>query len=108
MRREEAGMLSCTISTNISRTPRLRLRADLGEILDYIAEHRPLTAVAVTIRIREKCNLLASQPLIGQERPEFPVNYRSVPVDSWIIFHRSQATPWKSIESLTAPGTSTA
>ncbi len=52
--------------------------ADLGEILDFIAEHRPLTAVAVISRIREKCNLLASQPLIGQQRPEFPGNYRSL------------------------------
>jgi plasmid stabilization system protein ParE len=45
--------------------------ADLGAILDYIAEHRPLTAVVVINRIREKCELLGSQPLIGQQRPEF-------------------------------------
>jgi toxin ParE1/3/4 len=64
--------------------------ADLGEILAYIAEQRPLTAVAVIVRIREKCELLASQPLIGQERPEFPGNYRSFPVDRWVIFYRIQ------------------
>jgi plasmid stabilization system protein ParE len=37
--------------------------ADLNEILDYIAGHRPLTAVAAMTRIREKCDLLASHPL---------------------------------------------
>jgi toxin ParE1/3/4 len=61
---------------------------DLGQILDYIAEHRPLTAVAVVARIREKCNLVASQPLIGQVRPEFPGDYRSFPVERWVIFYR--------------------
>jgi toxin ParE1/3/4 len=62
--------------------------SDLNEILDYIAEHRPLTAVAVVGRIREKCDLLASHPLIGQLRPEFPGDYRSFPVERWVIFYR--------------------
>ena len=62
--------------------------ADLGQILDYIAEHRPLTAVAVLARIREKCELIASQPEIGQRRPEFPGDYRSFPVQRWVIFYR--------------------
>ena len=62
--------------------------ADLHEILAYIAGHRPLTAVSVATRIREKCELLASHPLIGQQRPEFPGDYRSFPVERWIIFYR--------------------
>jgi toxin ParE1/3/4 len=62
--------------------------ADLGEILEFIAKERPLTAVAVTTRIRETCELVASQPLIGQRRPEFPGNYRSFPIQRWIIFYR--------------------
>jgi toxin ParE1/3/4 len=62
--------------------------ADLNEILDFIAERRPLTAVAVATRIREKCELLASQPAIGQRRPEFPGNHRSFPVERWVIFYR--------------------
>ena len=66
--------------------------ADLGEILDYISEQRPLTAVAVITRIREKCNLLASQPFIGQQRPEFPGTYRSFPVERWVIFYRVEGT----------------
>lgn len=62
--------------------------ADLGGILDYIAEQRPLTAVAVVKRIREKCQLLASQPLVGQRRSEFPGDYRSFLVERWVIFYR--------------------
>jgi toxin ParE1/3/4 len=62
--------------------------ADLGEILDYIAQERPLTAVAVVARIRERCELVASQPLLGQLRPEFPGDYRSFPVERWVIFYR--------------------
>ena len=61
---------------------------DLDEILDYIAENRPLTAVAVVARIREKCKLLASHPLIGQLRPEFPGSIRSFPIERWVIFYR--------------------
>ena len=61
---------------------------DIDRILDYIAEHRPLTAVAVLARIREKCELIASQPEIGQRRPEFPGDYRSFPVQRWVIFYR--------------------
>jgi toxin ParE1/3/4 len=61
---------------------------DLDEILDFIAAHRPLTAVAVVRRIREKCELLASHPLIGQLRPEFPGGIRSFPVERWVIFYR--------------------
>ena len=65
--------------------------ADLNEILDYIAEHRPLTAVAVVHRIREKCQLVASQPMIGQRRPEYPGDYRSFPVERWVVFYRIAA-----------------
>ena len=62
--------------------------ADLNEILDYIADNRPHTAMAVVVRIRKKCELLASQPQIGQRRPEFPGDYRSFPVERWVIFYR--------------------
>ncbi len=62
--------------------------SDLGAILDYIAVDRPLIAVEVINRVREKCQLLATQPYIGQQRPEFPGDYRSFPVERWIIFYR--------------------
>lgn len=62
--------------------------ADLEDILDYIAEHRPLTAVDVIRRIRAKCRMIAKHPEIGQSRPEFPGDYRSFPFQRWVIFYR--------------------
>jgi toxin ParE1/3/4 len=62
--------------------------ADIDAILDFISEHRPMTAVSVVQRIRERCELIAGQPEIGQMRSEFPGDYRSFPVQRWVIFYR--------------------
>jgi len=62
--------------------------ADLQGILDYIAAERPQTAKQVVDRIRDKCELIRRHPEIGQRRPEFAGNYRSWPVDRWVIFYR--------------------
>jgi toxin ParE1/3/4 len=62
--------------------------ADLGRILDYISETRPQTAVSVVRRIRDKCELIASHPEIGQRRPEFAGDYRSFPIQRWVVFYR--------------------
>jgi plasmid stabilization system protein ParE len=43
---------------------------DLIAILDYIGKERPLTARSVLARIRQKLELLATQPLMGQLVPE--------------------------------------
>ena len=61
---------------------------DLDTTLDHIALERPLTALAIVQRIRARCELIASQPEIGQMRPEFPGNYRSFSVQRWVIFYR--------------------
>ncbi len=61
---------------------------DLNRILNWIAEHRPLTAIKVITRIRDKCRLYSTQPKMGQRRPEFPGDYRSFPIDRWIVFYR--------------------
>ena len=62
--------------------------SDLDAILDYIAERRPRTALAVLARIRRTCELLATHPEIGQRRIEFPGDYRSLTVERWVIFYR--------------------
>lgn len=61
---------------------------DLHEILTYIAQRRPRTARAVVKRIREKCEFLASQLLLGEKLPMFGDNLRCFPIERWIIFYR--------------------
>lgn len=65
--------------------------SDINGILDYIAEHRPLTAGNVVLRIRECCDKIAAFPELGKVRPEFPGNYRSFPLERWVIFYRVAA-----------------
>ena len=62
--------------------------SDIEQILDFIAEHRPSTAAAVVARIREKCQLIAHHPEIGQRCTEFPGDYHSSTLDRWVIFYR--------------------
>jgi len=62
--------------------------SDLDDILDYIARERPMTAVAVIRRIRQACEKIARFPEMGQRRPEFSAEYRSFPVERWVVFYR--------------------
>lgn len=48
----------------------------------------PSTAAAVVARIREKCQLIAHHPEIGQRRAEFPGDYHGSTLDRWVIFYR--------------------
>lgn len=61
---------------------------DLESILAFVAKDRPLVASAVLKRIRDRCELIATHPELGQLRPEFPGDVRSFPVQRWIIFYR--------------------
>jgi toxin ParE1/3/4 len=65
-----------------------RAAQDLDEVLEYIAEHRPLTAKSVAARIREKLELLAKQPLLGEHSPEFGSDYRRFTVERWVILYK--------------------
>ncbi len=66
-----------------------RARTDLSEIFDYIARDKPLAAAAWIDTIEEKCELIASTPEFGEERPEFGGNVRSSLVGRYVIFYRS-------------------
>jgi toxin ParE1/3/4 len=61
---------------------------DLLGILEYIAEHHPLTAMKVVERIRDICGKLRQFPEMGQPRPEFAGSLRSFPIQRWVIFYR--------------------
>lgn len=57
-------------------------RLDLDEIWLYIAEGSIEAADRVAGELLDKLLLLASQPLIGRERPEIAVGVRSFPICS--------------------------
>jgi len=64
---------------------------DLGEIAWYIAVHenRPLIAYKNIDEIITKCDLLASNPLLGTAKPELGDNYRAFTHKRWVIIFRS-------------------
>ncbi|MBX3421955.1 MAG: type II toxin-antitoxin system RelE/ParE family toxin [Pirellulaceae bacterium] len=65
--------------------------ADLDEILDYIAEDRPHTAVQVVKRIRERCEMLRYHPEMGQLYPKLGSGIRAIPQQRWVIFYRVES-----------------
>ncbi len=62
--------------------------ADLEEIYDYIAEDNPTAAGTFVAELRERCGVLAEQPLIGRERPELHPDLRGFPMGRYVIFYR--------------------
>lgn len=61
---------------------------DLDGICDYIAKDSTNAANGVLRRIFATCELLASQPLMGEARPELGRDLRSLSVGSYVIFFR--------------------
>lgn len=63
--------------------------ADLVGIAEHIAWDKPAAARSWLRRIRESCELLATQPEAGELRPGFGVpGCRSFSVGSYVIFFR--------------------
>jgi len=63
-------------------------RQDLSGIFDYIAQDKPIAAANWIDTIEEKCQLIASTPELGEERPEYGVAIRSSLVGRYLIFYR--------------------
>ena len=63
-------------------------RKDLLGIWAYIAEDSPETADRVLARIDETCDLAATQPHMGQARPDLAPEVRSLPVGPHMVFYR--------------------
>ena len=61
---------------------------DLDGIWDYIAKDSPNAANEALRRIFATCDLLASQPLMGEARPELGRDLRSLSVGAYVIFFR--------------------
>ena len=64
---------------------------DINEILNFIAQDKPIAGIQLVERIREKCRLLADHPGMGVPRPRFGhVTMRSFAVDPYIIFYMTK------------------
>lgn len=64
-------------------------RQDMIDIFDYIAGDKPVAALKWIDTIEAKCELLSSQPEIGQKRPEFGADIRSSIVGRYVVFYRA-------------------
>jgi toxin ParE1/3/4 len=61
---------------------------DIDAIWDYIAQDSATAANGVLRRIFATCELLASQPMMGEARPELGRDLRSMSVGSYVIYFR--------------------
>ena len=61
---------------------------DLDDIWDHIAQDNLNAANGVLRRIFATCDLLASQHMMGEARPELGRDLRSMSVGSYVIFFR--------------------
>jgi len=63
---------------------------DLVDIAAFIARDKPEAAFRWVKAIREKCELLAEQPDMGEERSGFGVpGCRSISVGNYVVFYRA-------------------
>lgn len=67
---------------------RPRVRSDLSEIWDYIAEDNETKADAFVDLIDQKFQALAAHPKLGRSRDELGEGLRSFPIGKYIIFYR--------------------
>jgi toxin ParE1/3/4 len=63
---------------------------DLDGIFDHIGRtlKSPQAAAQTVLRIRESCETHASQPGIGQARPDLGHDVRTFPVGSYVVVYR--------------------
>jgi toxin ParE1/3/4 len=59
---------------------------DLDEISDCIGGENPSAAIRLLRRLHEKFRLLATQPLMGERRPDLCESLRSFNAGSYVIF----------------------
>jgi toxin ParE1/3/4 len=61
---------------------------DLHEIWLYIAQDNKIAASTQVRKITAKFSELEQFPQIGRIRAEIGLNYRSIPIDNYVIFYR--------------------
>ena len=68
-----------------------RALADLDAIWSYIAEDKPRAADRTIDSLHARFTVLASQPLIGQDRADLRPGLRMLSVGSYAIYFKSTA-----------------
>ena len=65
-------------------------RDDLKAIGRYIAEQSQSRDIALRFldRIDERCQIHATQPLMGEARPDLAEDLRCFPVSDYVVFYR--------------------
>ena len=66
---------------------RPQAKIDLIDIWSFIAEDSPQNADNYLHKIESVFTILATQPLMGQNRNEIQANIHSFPVESYTIFY---------------------
>jgi toxin ParE1/3/4 len=61
---------------------------DLNETLVYIAKDKPGAALRFVERLQAKCDLLLSQPLLGEDCSELRPDMRRLRYQKYLIFYR--------------------
>lgn len=69
-----------------SVTKRPLALADLAEIWSFIADDSEANADRFLAKLETKLKLLATQPLMGRERPELMADMRSFPYARYVVF----------------------
>lgn len=63
-------------------------KEDIKEIARYIARDKPKAAREWAAKLREKCQKLAENPAVGDDRADLGKGIRSSYVGSYIVFFR--------------------
>lgn len=66
-----------------------RARSDFSDILDYMSEGDPDSALDFVTRLQLTCEQLAQMPGMGRKRDDLARGLRSFPVEKYLIFYRS-------------------
>ena len=61
---------------------------DLEDVLDYVGEHRPGTAVRLVERLSRACERLGSQPFLGAPCEELAPGLRHLVIRPYAIYYR--------------------
>ena len=64
---------------------------DLEGIHDFIARNSPSAAARTVQLIRERCFLLAGNPMLGRDRDDLAANIRSLAGPNHVVFYRPVA-----------------